>query len=224
MKRKLPSKECSEARVREIARILLEGALPHLDIEEYIREKEQEPASPWFVDETKGQQPLGYSQCRRYIANAEKLIARDCEKDRDKLRGRHIAQRRAIFQKAFAAGDYRCALSAAIDEAKLEGAYPQAEDNRKGQPNVINVINRINAVTAELEASSSTLPRIVESRAAPCDLPGDGRGEPLDTGEVPTNGTAKAIPDGRGCSGGTPRGIGGPRQEHGPVNGSGSVS
>jgi hypothetical protein len=59
------NKEQVKARVAALVRIVLDGAMS-LDIEEYVREKERDPESVWFVPE--GETPLGYSQVRRYSA------------------------------------------------------------------------------------------------------------------------------------------------------------
>jgi hypothetical protein len=60
------NKQQVKARAAELVRIVLDGAMS-LDIEEYIREKERDPESVWFVPQ--GETPLGYSQVRRYSAS-----------------------------------------------------------------------------------------------------------------------------------------------------------
>ena len=110
------------ARVEELTRILLDGALVTLDIESYVREREKGSDSPWFVPE--GNKPISMATIYRYVKRAEANIAQIAEKDHDRLFARHIGQRRTLFQKAVAMGDVRAALSILQDEATLLNLYP----------------------------------------------------------------------------------------------------
>src|SRR2546421_11364180 len=92
------TKEQVEARVTDLLRILLDGAEAGWDLCEFVREKEAEEGSYWHVAE--GAKPLSYSQIRRYVEKAEKLIARSCRTSRKKLLGQHQAVRRNLEAKA----------------------------------------------------------------------------------------------------------------------------
>jgi hypothetical protein len=131
-KKHKPTKAQVSQRVDEILRIRLDGAAL-IDVREYVREAEARDGSPWKLDE--GQKPLSDSQLWRYIARADKLMTEECRADREKLLGRHLAQRRNLYAKAVLAGDYRAALAAADSEAKLLNLFPatRLEHEHKGE-------------------------------------------------------------------------------------------
>ena len=81
-----------EARVTELLRIKLDGA-EAWDLCEYVRGKEFEQGSLWYVAE--GAKPLSESQIRRYAQKADKLLTARHGASRARLRRRHLAQRRA---------------------------------------------------------------------------------------------------------------------------------
>src|SRR5262249_48748232 len=123
-----------EARVNDLVRIMLDGAIPAWDLCEFVREQEQTAGSHWHLaeDET----PLSYSQIRRYAARAEKLISESCRASTKKALRRHQAQRRNLFAKALSQGDIRAALACLDSEAKLRGLFEvelarQIEDLQK---------------------------------------------------------------------------------------------
>jgi hypothetical protein len=118
---KRPGRAAIQARTEEILRIRLDGA-EIWDLREYVREKQTDPNSPWFLPE--GQKPLSDSQLWRYLAKSDRLIAESCRASRKKLLRRHLAQRRNLYAKAVSAGDYRTALAVVRDEAELQGLYP----------------------------------------------------------------------------------------------------
>jgi hypothetical protein len=117
-----PGKEVSAARVREVANVLLDGAVPGLDVLDFIREREADQDSPFYV--TEDRRPLSYSQCRKIIKRAQNLIGETIKQDREKLLDLHLARRRNLYAKAVAIADYRCALSILQDECELLGMYP----------------------------------------------------------------------------------------------------
>jgi hypothetical protein len=117
----MSKKELVAARVGELLRITLDGAEDCWDWCEYVREKESDPASPWFVPE--GGKPLSYSQIRRYVAKVDRLIAESCRASRKKLFRRHLAKRRNLYAKAVSQGDVRAALAVLDSEAKLFGLF-----------------------------------------------------------------------------------------------------
>jgi hypothetical protein len=105
-------------RVEDLLRIRLDGA-QHWDVCEYVREKQAEPASCWFVAE--GETPLSDSQIRRYLQRADEMIYATHERSRKRLFRRHLAQRRHLYARAVTTGDLRTALAVLQDEAKLTG-------------------------------------------------------------------------------------------------------
>jgi hypothetical protein len=118
---KQPGKALMRRRVEEILRIRLDGA-EWWDCCEFVREKEQEEGSAWYLAE--GDKPLSDASLRRYLAKADNLIAESCRASRKKLFRRHLAQRRNLYAKAVHAGDIRTASGILRDEAELEGLYP----------------------------------------------------------------------------------------------------
>lgn len=129
--RKKPATQAVVARrVEEILRIRLDGA-EFWDVREYAREKEQEAGSAWELPP--GEKPLSDGQLWRYIGQADKLVVESCRASQKKLMRRHQAQRRNLYAKAISAGDYRVALAAAQDEAKLQGLYPAGRVELTGE-------------------------------------------------------------------------------------------
>jgi hypothetical protein len=108
-------------RVDDILRIRLDGA-QWWDVREFVREKEKEPGSAWFLAD--GEPPLSDGQIRRYQQQADRLAYESHERSRRKLFRRHLAQRRHLYGRAVTTGDIRTALACAQDEARLLGLYP----------------------------------------------------------------------------------------------------
>lgn len=139
-----PTKEQVDARVNDLLRVMLDGARSW-DIPEYVRQQEQEQGSPW--QPTEGQEPLSYSQIRRYAKKAEALIVKDCKANRQKLLNRHLAQRRSLYAKAVSQGDCRAALVILDSEAKLLALFPETEETRGRKPAqatiTLNVIEQL---------------------------------------------------------------------------------
>ncbi len=114
-----------EARTNDLAHAILDGAVWPLDLCEYVREREKETGSPWFVGE--GEKPLSYAQIRRYAVKAEKVIAESCRTSRKRLLRIHLAKRRSLYARAVTAADYSTALRVLRDEAELLSLYGGAE-------------------------------------------------------------------------------------------------
>ena len=117
-------------RVDDLYRIVLEGALWPVDTCEYVREKQAEAGSLWFLAE--GETPLSESQIRRYQQKADKLIEQAGTHSRKRLFRRHLAQRRHLFAKANLAGDIGTALRCLRDEAELLGLYAPLKHEHAG--------------------------------------------------------------------------------------------
>jgi hypothetical protein len=111
-------KALSTRRVDDILRIRLDGA-QFWDVREFVREKETEKGSAWYLGE--GGKPLSDGQIRRYQQKADDLIYSAHERSRKKLFRRHLAQRRNLYARAVTTGDLRTALACLQDEAKLTG-------------------------------------------------------------------------------------------------------
>jgi len=119
------TKAKSLARIEDILRVRLERA-EAWDIRQYATEKAAAGEEPWKLAE--GDKPLGERQLRRYVAEADKLIAASCRTYRKKLFNRHLAQRRRLYARALNAADYSTALRCLRDEAELLNLYPRPED------------------------------------------------------------------------------------------------
>ena len=63
----------------------------------------------------------------RYIAEADKLVAKAVDKNRNKLLNFHRAARRALYARCMAVSDYGNAARVLKDEAELFGLYPPKE-------------------------------------------------------------------------------------------------
>jgi hypothetical protein len=122
-------------RIRQIFDLRLNGA-ELADILHYA----SSPANgepPWGVTER---------QIQTYVARADALCSEVFDAQSKHLLSRHLLQRRRLYLRAMAQGDYRLALSVLQDEAKLENLYPSG-DSKPGI-NVKNVNNQLNAITA----------------------------------------------------------------------------
>ena len=67
---------------------------------------------------------LGEAQADRYIAEANAIILAESNKTREQAVADHLAVRQQIRKLALNAKDWRAALAAAQDEAKLRDLYP----------------------------------------------------------------------------------------------------
>jgi hypothetical protein len=108
-------------RIDDVLRIRLDGA-EFWDVREFVREKEKEKGSAWFLPE--GEEPLSDGQIRRYQQKADRLMLQSHERNRKKLFRRHLAQRRNLYARATTTGDIRTALACLDSEADLLGLYP----------------------------------------------------------------------------------------------------
>jgi hypothetical protein len=104
-------------RVEDVLRLRLDGA-EFLDLQAYARDH------GWDVSER---------QLWRYVAQADALMEKALDADRDKLFRRHVHQRRALYARAVKDGDYRAALAIARDEAQLQGLYPASRHTLTGE-------------------------------------------------------------------------------------------
>lgn len=114
-------KALTQRRIDDILRIRLDGA-QFWDVREFVREKEKEPDSNWYVEP--GAKALADGTIRNYMTKADRIMTETLERSRKKIRRRHLAQRRNLYAKAATTGDLRTALSVLQDEAQLLGLYP----------------------------------------------------------------------------------------------------
>lgn len=70
---------------------------------------------------------LGEAQSDRYIAEANAIILAESNKTREQAIADHLAVRQQIRKLALLSKDWRAALAAAQDEAKLRDLYPDAK-------------------------------------------------------------------------------------------------
>jgi len=121
-------------RVERVLGLRLNGA----ELADIVRYSSSPPdgAPPWGVTER---------QIQKYLARADALCSKLFDVQCKHLLSRHLLQRRRLYLRAMAQGDYRLALSVLQDEAKLENLYPSG-DSRPGIN--VNVNNQRNAITA----------------------------------------------------------------------------
>jgi hypothetical protein len=103
-------------RVEQVAEILVAGG-SFRDIWQYASEKDPSTGRPWRVSDR---------QLRRYVSMADELLSQRMENDRQKRFTLAIAQRQALYARAFEAGDWRAALSILKDRDELWGLYPSS--------------------------------------------------------------------------------------------------
>ena len=165
-------KALSARRADDILRIRLDGA-EFLDVRDFVREKEKDAASLWFLAE--GEKPLSDSQLYRYIQRADELMVQHLSHERGKLIREHRAKRRHLYSRAALAGDVGNALRCLRDEAELLGLYPSAETELR----------------KELDELRDMLKRITDGTSPPA--PGDSPASPADRG-APDAGDRPACP------------------------------
>src|SRR5438132_4913296 len=102
------TKATVQTRVEEIAEIRIAGG-GFRDIVQYASKKK------WRVADR---------QLWNYIARADELLATRHEEGKEKRFNLAIAQRQALYARAFEAGDWRAALSILKDRDELWGLYP----------------------------------------------------------------------------------------------------
>jgi hypothetical protein len=122
------TKKIKRDRVEAVLQIMLDGAQPH-EVRQYVAEKTAAKEVPWTP--TDGEKPLSERQLRRYMAEADRLIAASCRTSRRMLLRRHLAQRRALYARCINTADYSTALRVLRDEAELRGLYPRPEDEMR---------------------------------------------------------------------------------------------
>jgi hypothetical protein len=119
------NKALAEQRVDDVLRIVLAGAMHH-DIVAFVREKEQETGSAWFVPEDGT--PLSDGMIRKYQERAYRLIEQSHEKSRRRLFRRHVAQLRHLYGSAYTSGELSTARAILRDLAEIQRLYPRPED------------------------------------------------------------------------------------------------
>ncbi len=149
-----PSRVMQQQRIEEILAIRLDGAR-FWDCEAYVREQEAKGEPPWTI--TEGGKGLSTRTVWRLIERANTLWRKACEDNRDRLLFRHIAQRKHIYTKAMAAGDYRTALAAANSEAELLSLFPPKQS--------VRLSNHV--LTLNIQEEIITAPRTIEAQAPP---------------------------------------------------------
>jgi len=128
------------ARLTDLVRITLQGAMYPFDVREYVREMERSPESPWHVAE--GGIPLSASQIGRYWTRASDILDRSHERNRGKLRRRQVAKLNHLYAKAVTNGELSVARAVLRDLAELQRLYPSPEDALRKE---INELKRLMA-------------------------------------------------------------------------------
>ena len=126
---KRPNKSEMEKRLADVFRLRLEGA-GILNLLEYIREKELEPGSCWFLEP--GEKPLSLRSIEHYIEQTNKQVREAFSKDRERILIEHRSRREWLYLKSVSVGDgenpdYRAALAILQDQARSRGFTPAAK-------------------------------------------------------------------------------------------------
>jgi len=119
-----------EARTFELLDIRLDGATFE-DCRRYVAEQEQAGKGPWKIPEA--QKPLSVRTIWRYLQRADQMVKRECSATRKKKIMWARERRNRIYSRALAAADYRTALAALIDMARLDGLYPDKDAEIRAQ-------------------------------------------------------------------------------------------
>jgi hypothetical protein len=136
-------------RVSDLLRIRLDGA-ERWDVCDYVRAKEAEADSAWFVAEDAT--PLSDSQIWRYLQSADAEIARSFERSRKILLRRHVAQLRHLYARAATNGELSVARAVLRDLAELRRLVPRPEDDlRRELDELKKLLDRVKNGTTEAE-------------------------------------------------------------------------
>jgi len=119
-------KATSEARVNDLLAVVLDGA-QGWDVFQYVREKEADPESAWFVAE--GTTPLSDAMIRKYLTRTYKLMESAHEKSRSRLLRRHIAKLNHLYARATTNGELAVARAVLRDLAEMQRLLPRPEDD-----------------------------------------------------------------------------------------------
>jgi hypothetical protein len=157
------TKATVQLRIEQVAEILIAGGGPK-DVMHFASEKDAATGRPWRVSER---------QLGNYIERATSLLAQDAEEDRDKRFRLAIAQRQALYARAFEGGDWRTCLAILKDRDELWQLYPSS--------------------LSELAAEVERLKQLVEEyrRGTRKANPGNGQAESNGGGHTGRN----AVPD-----------------------------
>jgi hypothetical protein len=110
-------------RIQEILPMILDGA-EHHDLFRYVS------AKGWGITAR---------MLYHYISDTYRIIDKRVEKERNRLISRHVLQRRRIYADSIKIGDYKTALAAAIDEARITGLYPEKATQQINNTQIIVV-------------------------------------------------------------------------------------
>jgi hypothetical protein len=178
-------------RIDDVLRIRLDGA-EWWDVRDFVREKEKEEGSAWFVPEDGA--PLSDAQVRRYQLRADRLVQSSHERSRKKLLRRHLAQRRALYAKATTSGELRTALAVLQDEAQLLGLYPQktarasvevtGKDGGQIEARVSHVAADLKPYADAIAAYAASAAEAAASGGGGGALPPDRPSQPLDPAQA----------------------------------------
>jgi hypothetical protein len=123
-------KALAERRVNELLSIVLDGA-QGFNVFQYVRRKEQEPESAWFVAQDAS--PLSDAMIRKYLTRAYKAMESAHEKSRGKQRRRHIAKLNYVYAIALRTGELSVARATLKDLAEVERLLPSPADEIQKQ-------------------------------------------------------------------------------------------
>lgn len=116
-----------QLRIDDLVSVLLDGAIPLLDLPHFVGERQAAGEEPW-------KEPITGAKLVALIAAAEKRIEKSVQTPRRKLLSRHVAQRKHLYARALAQGDCRVALACLKDEAALQGLYDRQPRRKAKMP------------------------------------------------------------------------------------------
>jgi hypothetical protein len=160
------NKEQAEKRVNDILRIMLDGA-QRWDLVDFVREREKEPDNAWTLAE--GDEPLCYSQIRRYVARAKRIIADTGTGEREELLRKAIAQRENLYAKAVSQGDMRAALAILDSRDRLLRLFPS--DERKPGAIGHGDLPPLSVIVQMLIQAEGAKPSIIQTAGQPVEVP-----------------------------------------------------
>jgi hypothetical protein len=141
-------KATAERRVNDLLAIVLDGA-QGWDVFQYVREKEIEEGSVWFVAE--GATPLSDAMIRKYLTRAYRLMESAHEKRRRVLFRRHVAKLNHLYARAVTNGELAVARAVLRDLAEMQRLLPRPEDELRKE------VERLKKVLEGLEHDDGDL-------------------------------------------------------------------
>jgi hypothetical protein len=175
-------KATAERRVNDLLAIVLDGA-QGWDVFQYVREKEAEEGSVWFV--LQGATPLSDGMIRKYLTRAYRLMESAHEKSRRRLFRRHVARLNHLYARATTAGELSVARAVLRDLAEMQRLLPRPEDElRREVERLKKLLEGMDRGDGNLEGRDRANPPADRGAGGAADAATGA----IDRGHVPANG------------------------------------